>query len=262
MAGVKVRITDATPIPPPPPGQGMGLSPRSFAKNPYGSLMYAKPFDLKVFPRNEWKSRWEDGMASKDNLITVRETGMYGSRIPARNQGQEPYCWAHSTVSAVLLLRALMNEPYADLSPFSVACPIKNFRSEGGWGAESLEWVAQHGIATSDDWPQQSKDRNLWSASVQEKMKPYIVTEWMDLDPNNMEEQFVTCLLLGIPVVSDFNWWSHSVCTMALKNPMDMITEILNSWGDTWSENGAGELEGRRAIPDAAIAPRVVRAAA
>ncbi len=82
-------------------------------------------------------------------------------------------------------------------------------------------------------------------------------TEWRDLDPDAMKAQLVTCLLSGLPVVSDFNWWGHSVCTIDLVSLNPFRTRIWNSWSDDWSENGTGILEGRKAIPDAALCAMV-----
>jgi hypothetical protein len=165
-------------------------------------------------------------------------------------------CWAHSSTSAALIVRAVAGEPYADLSAYAVACIIKGYRDEGGWGAESLEFIAERGIPTSQFWPQQSMSRandkpETWANAAQHKF-----TEWMDLEPRN-KAQLVTCLLSGIPVVIDLNWWGHSVCALDLVSLAPFRTRIWNSWNDTWSENGTGILEGQRAIPDGQIAPRV-----
>lgn len=180
-------------------------------------------------------------------------------------------CWAHSSTSACLLVRAIQDEPYADLSAYAVACMIKNFRDQGGWGAESLEFIAERGIPTSKTWPQQSMARSNDNPNTWVEAANYKVTEWMDLDPQNMEDQFFTCLLLGIPVVADYNWWGHSVCAIEINN-IDVDSngrinyrtlegDIWNSWGDSWSQNGVGALQGRRFIPDSAIAPRAMLAA-
>lgn len=239
-----------------------GLMPRNYQTHPVGYLDSAKPFDLPLIPRDEWVSR----LAVRRRLSEVRDHGMYGSQIPSRDQDGYGYCWAHSSVSACLIVRAINNQPYADLSAFSVAAPIKNFRNRGGWGAESLEWIADKGVATSRTWPQQSMQRSNVNEAMWQDAAAHRVTEWMDLDPDSSTyiDQFVTCLLSGIPVVSDFNWWGHSVCTLDLIqiDPADIVgsiqTDIWNSWGDTWSEKGIGRLKGRRAIPDGAIAPRVM----
>ena len=178
--------------------------------------------------------------------------------MPSRDQDGYGYCWCHSTVSAMLIVRAKMNQPYADLSAFHIGCIIKGYRNQGGRGAESMEFAAEKGCATSATWPQQSTQRGNDKAEMWADAAKYRITEWMDL--GRSKERLVTCLLMGIPVVSDFNWWSHSVCTVDLVSINPFRTRIWNSWGDSWSENGMGILEGNRAIPDDALAPRLLLA--
>jgi hypothetical protein len=43
-------------------------------------------------------------------------------------------------------------------------------------------------------------------------------------------------------------------------NPLQIL--IWNSWGDSWSQNGTGILEGSRAIPDGMLFAKVATAAA
>lgn len=241
----------------PPEGRKMGLVPRNYATHPVGYLACAKPFDLPLIPESEWQSRLDAQIAAKAQLSDVRNRGMNGQPIPSRDQNGKGYCWAHSSTSASLILRALMGLPYADLSAFMVACIIKGYQDEGGWGSESLEFIAANGIPTAEFWPQQSMSRSNDTLAMRANAGTNKVTEWMDLDPNN-KAQLVTCLLSGIPVVSDFNWWSHSVCSIDLVSLNPFRTRIWNSWGDSWSENGTGILEGSKAIPDGMIAPRVV----
>lgn len=243
-----------------------GLIPRDYRAFPVGYLgPYARPFDLQLVPRGEWKDRLAIQKATKSQLSNLRERGMFGQRIPARDQDGKGYCWAHSSVSACLLMRAAQNQPYADLSAFAVACIIKNYRDEGGWGSQSLEWIAKNGVPTSNTWPQQSMSPANDTPEMRAEAALHKITEWMDGDPRNID-QLVTCLLLNIPVVSDFNWWGHSVCSMDLVDvdpnrlPNSLRTLILNSWGDSWSQNGAGILEGKKAVPDGMIMPRVIQA--
>ncbi len=237
-----------------PPGQGMGCVPRDFAQYPVGYLLCAKPFDLPLIPESEWQGRLDAQIAAKAQLSDIRNRGNNGSPIPSRDQNGKGYCWGHSSTSAMMIARAVNNEPYADLSAYMVCCIIKNYRDEGGWGAESLEWIAQNGICTSQFWPQQSMARTNDNPAMRANAALHKFTEWRDLDPGQMKAQLVTCLLSGIPVVSDFDWWSHSVCTIDLVSINPFRTRIWNSWGDSWSENGTGQLEGSRAIPDSGLA--------
>lgn len=239
-----------------------GLRPRDFSTHPVGYLACAKPFDIDLVPESEWQARLDVQKAAKAQLSDIRNQGMFGGVIPSRDQNGKGYCWAHSSVSAALIVRAINNQPYADLSAYAVACIIKNYQDQGGWGSESLEWIAANGVPTSEFWPQQSMARTNDTPAMRANAKLHEFTEWMDLDPQNMKAQLVTCLLLGIPVVTDFNWWSHSVCTIDLVSVNPFQTRIWNSWGDSWSQNGTGVLDGQKAIPDSAVAPRVMLAAA
>lgn len=235
-------------------GKKRGLIPRDFDKHPHGSLAFARAFSLPLIPQSEWESRLAAQKAAKAQLSDIRNiSGPNGGPIPSRDQDQKGYCWAHSSTSAALLLRALEHEPYVDFSAFMVACIIKGYQDEGGWGAESLEFIAENGIPDSKFWPQQSMSRSNDNPEMRANAKLHRFTNWMDLDPNNMKAQLVTCLLLGLPVVSDFNWWSHSVCTIDLVSVNPFQTRIWNSWSDSWSENGTGILEGNKAIPDSAL---------
>lgn len=246
----------------PPTGCSRGLEPRDFKAVPYGSLEFAQPFpDKLVVDRAEWKDRLHLQKKDRSRLIDARARGgPNGGIIPARDQNGKGYCWAHSTVSCALLLRAMMNEPYADLSAYHIAATIKNYRDEGGYNAQSVKFMAEHGCATSKTWPQQSMDRSLKNKpEVLEDAARFKLTGWFELEPRNVDH-LVSAYLHGMAVVSDYNWWGHSVGGMALeevdpKNPVEsLIGWILNSWGQKWSQEGAGMLKGKKFLPDAAIA--------
>lgn len=234
-----------------------GTVPRDYAQYPVGYLMCARPFDLPLIPESEWQPRLDAINAAKAQLSDIRNKGKFGEPIPSTDQNGYGYCWCHSGTSAHLIVRAFNNLPFADLSAYMVGCLIKNYRNQGGWGSQGVEFMAEHGIATSQFWPQRGTKREYDNPAMREDAKKYRITEWMDLQPRN-KAQLVTCLLSGIPVVSDFNWWGHSVLTVDLVSLNPFKTRIWNSWGDRWSENGMGILEGNRAIPDGQIAPRVV----
>jgi hypothetical protein len=238
-------------------GHSRGLIPRDFKRYPIGYHPNAKPFDIPLIPQDEWEDRLRARIADKAQLSDVRNRGKFGEVMPSTDQDGYGYCWAHSSTSAILICRALDNQPYVDLSAFSVAAPIKNYRNEGGWGSQSLEWIAEKGIASSEFWPQRACDRQYDTPEMRDNAKLHRFTEWLDLET---KEQFITCLLLGMPVVSDFNWWGHSVCTLDLVSIEPFQTRIWNSWGDKWGENGTGILEGKKAVPNGMLAARVATA--
>jgi len=246
-------ITDFTP----PAGRGRGLETRDYSKNPVG--YNSKPFDIPLIPESQWQGLLDKQKAAKAQLHNIRDTGNNGGRIPSTDQMQTNFCWAHSSTGAVMLLRARQNEPFVPLSATAIACKIKNFRNVGGWGAESLEYIAEHGVPSLTYWPQGNEGikKHYDSPTTWENAAKHKVTEWMDMQPRS-KAQLVTCLLLNIPVVSDFSWWGHSVVTLSLMSLNPFRTLIWNSWGDAWGDNGTGILEGSKAIPDGMIAPRSI----
>lgn len=298
-ANGETLISDLTDVAHPVLNEGVkGLIPRDYSTHPVGCYAAAPPFDMPTIDPSEFASRVADLEATKSRLSDMRDTGMYGARIPSRDQNGRGYCWKHSGTSAMLLCRARDNQPYADLSAYAGACIIKNYRDQGGWGAEGVDWCMNIGDPTSEFWPQQATNPKYDTPAMRANAHLHRFTEgFWDLNAAQYDRkltwnQFATCLLLRIPVVSDFNWWGHSVCAADLVNgnTQRMTTRaesgklatpeefesiwgvntvaggfgvrIWNSWSDSWSSAGMGVLTGSRAIPDGAVAPRVVTASA
>lgn len=229
-----------------------GLKLRDFAVKPYGCFAFAPAFDIPLIPESEWQSRLDALIQNKALLSDVRMTGAFGGMIPSRDQNGRGYCWCHSGVSAHLLARARMGEPYADLSAYAIGCMVKNFQDEGGWGSEGIEFQASKGCPTSEFWAQQSVSRSNDNPKTWENAALHKYVRWMELDPAKMWEQLVTCLLLGLPCVGDYNWWSHSVDPCDIVSLKPRKARIWNSWGNQWSDNGMGVLDDPKCVPDSA----------
>jgi hypothetical protein len=270
---------------------------RDWNSYPRGCYASAQAIDFPLIDMAEWPARLAEKVANKSLTSDIRLRGNAGQPMPSRDQNGKGYCWAHSSTSAALLLRAMQGGAYGDLSAYGIACMIKNFQDQGGWGAQSLDFFMQKGCPTSEFWPQQSMSRSNDNAKTWENAALYKVSEgWVDLAVPQYNrklswQQVGTLLLCNVPIVSDFNWWSHSVCSMDLvaanaaefrddesgkqlmqyaPREMDEILEavgvgdvafgnrIWNSWGDSWSDRGMGVLTGAKARPDGAVAPRAV----
>jgi hypothetical protein len=269
-----------------------GLIPRNYDTHPQGCYASAPSLsvDMPLIPRSEWSERIKDMEANQSRLSDIRLTGNNGGMIPSLDQNGKGYCWAHSTTGAVMMLRAVMGEPYVGLSAYAVACVIKQFRDEGGWGAESLDFIMQRGVPSEAFWPMRSMSRSNDNATTWANAALHKVTDgWVDLQAAQYDrkltfDQTGTLLLSRCSEVGDFNWWGHSVCLLDLVDGSAQVTRvetgklatlkeyntiwgvdseaggygirILNSWGDSWSDRGMGVLSGSKAIPNGAVAPR------
>lgn len=246
---------------------GKGLIARNWATHPQGCYASAPPAQIPLIPPTEWSQRIKDKVAAKSQTSDIRMRGNAGQMIDALDQGQVGYCWAHSSTSAVTMLRALMGLPYVPLSAYAIAATIKKGADEGGWGAESMDFATDKGIPSQALWPQgdreyekyQSKPE-VWANAALHK----VTNGWIDLSAAQYDrkltfDQVGTLLLSNVPIVVDYNWWSHSVCAIDLveTTPGQFGVRILNSWGNSWSDHGMGILEGEKAIPDSAVAPLV-----
>mgnify|MGYP001598123893 CR=1 FL=1 len=234
-----------------PPGFSTGGIDRDFALYPQGYLVCAKPFNIPLMTDAEIEANIAKEAAEGGSLL-----GKIAHDTPILDQDGYGYCWAHSSAMAVNCVRLMNNQPYVALSAFAVAAIIKNYRDQGGWGGQSLEWIEENGIPSQTYWPQGEVKRSLDTPEMRADAALRKTTEWMDLDPRDMKRQLATAVLSGIPVASDYNWWGHSVCCVRILSWNPFRTWIKNSWKG-WGDNGIGELQGSRAVPDGAICPRV-----
>ncbi len=277
-----------------------GLIPRNYATHPVGVYPWAAAVDFPLIDRAEWADRLAKMEADKSRLSDIRLLGNGGAMIPSRDQNGKGYCWAHSGVSAHLLVRAVANAPYADLSAYGIACPIKNFADEGGWGAQGVDYQIANGCPTAKTWPQQSMSQsNVNAAEKEDAARHKMLAQWADLNAAQYDRsltfaQVATLLLNRCPVVVDYNWWSHSVCAADLvkgngddlRNASGKLlrvydpaefdhiyaatgygdalfgVRIWNSWGDSWSQQGMGVLDPSKAVPDGAVGVKSVMASA
>lgn len=281
--------------------KGHGLVPRNLETHPQYCYSWApQGVDVPMIPEAEWPAWIAKKDAEKSWLNDIRmKSGPNGGMIPSRDQNGRGYCWRHSACSAVLLYRAKMGQPYADLSAYAGACRLRNYRDEGGWGAEGVDDEMKYGDPTSEFWPQRAVDRKYDTPETWANAKQHVaLAQWADLTRAQYDRklswaQVVSCHLQNMPTVDDFNWWSHSVCgcgvvngkamractraqsgkllqladfdrAWAMDNPVTggLGNAIWNSWGDREGANGIDILTGNKATPDGCVALCGVRPAA
>lgn len=267
-----------------------GLVPRDYRAVPHCSSPYSVPFEkltMPIIPRSEWVERIKEMNGTKSRLSDVRRTaGPNGGHIPSLDQDGVGYCWNHSATMGVMLDRAVRNMPYVRLSAFMIGCLIKNYRDEGGWGAQALDFIVTNGVPAVEFWAEKSMNRSNDTPEMRANARLHRVAEcWVDLEPpvynrNLSEDQAMTCLLNRQPVIGDFNWWGHSVILMdpmLMAEGMSLLTTDfgsldlrdardlaiyqaafgkrgLNSWTDSYGDLGEFTLTGSKAILDGGAA--------
>lgn len=247
-----------------PPGFGHGLVERDYTK--YPAEMFAPPSEIQLIPRSEWKDRIAERKEQRATGRDLRNRMANGKKHKSLDQNGQGYCWAYSVTHTVMYMRAVANQPYQRLSAHAVGCKVKGFRDEGGWCGLSAKFIRENGVPSVEEWPEKSMSRQYDSSETWTAAKANVITEdWVDLtrsvyDQNLTFDMVATCLLQGVFVAVDFNWWSHSVCAIDVVEVEAGSYGLLiqNSWTDSWGDEGLGILRGSRAIPDGAVATRVV----
>lgn len=251
-------------------GRAKGLIPRNYDDNPQGCYAAAPAWDLASLPLVPW-----DEIPDRIAWMTESKTRLIdlGDAVDSLDQNGQGYCWFYSGTTAIMQLRARNNQPNVRLSAHSGAWTIKGGRDEGGWGAAGLDFQRDRGVIPAELWPEKSMSGSKYGTEANWNVaKEYRVTEgFVDLEPPAYDRdlsfhQVISCYLNRIPVISDFNWWGHSVCGLWCHDINKQLpkhdpnryaaNEILNSWSNSWGVRGRGVLKGSKAFPNGASAPR------
>lgn len=237
----------------------LSCEPRDYNAVPLGSIEGAPRSVIKPFPRSDWSAMIKDVAARRGRVSDRWREG----NCKILNQGQTNYCWINGVVTAFEAVRACNGLPYIKFSPASGGARIKNFRNEGGWGTEAIEWIAKNGITRESLWPANAIDRRYLTPEAIADALQNRVTEWSDLGNRDFEMQ-ATYALLGKPVAVGYNWWRHEVCQFDLIEiePGSFGILVANSWGEEWDGDGMAVLRESKGTADDAVSPEVVYATA
>lgn len=241
-------------------GRGLDLTGRPGG---YANGLVADPFpDNLIIPRSDWQGMIEEQEVRQNRIPDLCDA--YG--ISVKDQKNTCYCWFNSPTHAVEIIRGIQNQAHISLSPASGAARSTNYANskpqsdgsigEGGIGIDALKWIIQYGLVPSELWPDNEISPAYATPLAAQEALKYRVDEWWELEPRNLD-QLVSCLLLRFPICIGLDWWGHEVTAVAAKwIDGEVAIEIDNSWGTGWGVNGRGVLQGKRMLPDDAVAPR------
>lgn len=228
----------------PPPGFSKGMEDGFGDRR--GSLRGFSAMGIPLIPEEEWDDTQRD---NEKNGATIEQL-CNDFNLPCKDQNGTNYCWINAPTHLAEIIRLKELGRKVSYSPASGGARIKNFRNQGGWGLEAVEFMVEHGMNYSEDWPDNAIKRSYLTDENKVAARKNKVVEFFRLD--SWEEQ-VSCMLAGIPTADGYNWWGHLVCGVGITIG-DHNRRIRNSWAMSWGDKGFGTLSGRKKYSDGSVA--------
>jgi hypothetical protein len=229
-------------------GRGLMLS----MKGPEGYGVTAKPFpkELLINPSDYpaiIQEHEERGLRLSEQILNAG--------IPHKDQDQTNYCWGNAPCHTVEINEYKQGQTYVELSPASVCAPIKNYRNQGGWGQEALEYGSENGWAPVSSWPANAIDKRYDTAECRKLRMNHRTTEWWELTNENECASYL--LRLQGAVAKGYAWWEHETTGYeCVWIDGELCWRDRNSWKG-FGYNGFFLLRGSRKRFDDCVAPAV-----
>jgi hypothetical protein len=203
---------------------GPGYVPRDYDRHPVGSYKGGRKFpDALRYDEKQLREIFREQEAKKTSLrhIQDRSPRALASAIP-----DQLLLVLRRRRSPSMLIRVCANLPFVRLSPFSVACPIKNFRNNGGWGTQALAYMVEHGVAAEEFWPMETPEMSSaeceranmaairngrqYFESSRANAAEHKITEFFDVGDRDWNAK-LSLLARRIPVPCGYSWMGHEM---------------------------------------------------
>ncbi len=202
-----------------PNGKATGLLP---SRGVFGDSCPLFADEIEVIPREHWAE------------LIPQQPGLRPHVHHVFDQDGEGSCASESATGALQIIRTVAGQSFVKLNPWSVYAYTKI----GGGGStldDNMRHLRDHGVAPMSIWPRSEGVRRL-PADVAAIAKQYRLDEFYEL---GSELEAGTALLKGFPVA--FGWNGHSCCFTRLLDDRGNA-EYLNSWHESWGDQGFGRL--------------------
>lgn len=237
-----------------------GFVERDWDKDPllsgYGAVELPQKL-LDMYPDEKvWRERFKELEAKGQDIPTILQKSFEAGVWRGLNQNPTNYCWCYAVIHAIMIQRLLNGEPFFRLSPYSVACIVKNFSNNGGWGGEACAQVVREGVATEEFWPMEKptmsgSERSSANMSAIRNGRQYLAssranaamkkcTEFNDVPARSIAHK-MAALCVPLPIASGYNRIGHERCTIA--------GAVLSNSGlgyidlDSYTDNGRPDLK-------------------
>jgi hypothetical protein len=250
-----------------------GFIARDYDKQPLGSIAGTTAFPAELLlDDQQLAERIEELERTKTDLVSLLQYLWDNKQWIGLNQDPTNYCWCFAVIHAIMILRAMAGEPFKRLSPFSVACFVKDFRNIGGWGGEANERCVSNGVCTEEFWPfgipgsgnVQAANMNAirngrqYVESSKANAALHTVKEWWELEPRN-NRQKLSALCIPLPVPSGYNQIGHERCSVKATRRSDGSFGVVDL--DSYTQRGEPDLKEfsiRKMPADDAVIPRAI----
>lgn len=208
-----------------PPGRIPGCLPRRSA---HGEWFPRAEEKIQLVPRSRWNELAP--LTAKRQFVNV-----------ILDQGSVGSCATESTTQAVMVTRAIAGLPFVQLNPWFIYHTTSNGRDAGSSIDDNLRFIQEYGIAPEATWPRSKGWRATPSQEAYDAAKHFRGIEVYDI---STIDEMVSALLTGFVVVYGSN--GHSV--LKIDHLDDSQGLDVNSWGESWGDQGFGVWATYRAV--------------